>query len=94
MEQRLDEGHGALVQLLQLLLVVAHVKLRDVQEGLLLVVAQEWRNARQHHIGQDTNTPTQRGHRRMRIIFVIKLGCFSPTRTFPHHMSVAVLIGS
>lgn len=59
-QQRLDERHGALVQLLQLLLVVGHVELRDVQEGLLLVLTQERRDARQHHVGQDTNAPTHR----------------------------------
>ena len=56
-EQHLDEGQGGLVQLLQLLLHVAHIELGDVQKGLLLVLAQEWGDARQHHIGQNTDTP-------------------------------------
>lgn len=56
-EQHLDKRHGGLVQLLQLLLVVAHVELGDVQEGLLLVLAQEWRDPGQHHVGQNADTP-------------------------------------
>lgn len=86
-EQRLDEGHGTLVQLLQLLLVVAHVELRDVQEGLLLVLAQERRDARQHHVGQDANAPTQRGNSRTdAAMLIVTLGCFSGMTDFssPH----------
>lgn len=56
-EQHLDEGQGGLVQLLQLLLVVAHIELGDVEKGLLLVLAQERRDSSQHHVGQNTNTP-------------------------------------
>lgn len=56
-EQHLDEGQGGLVQLLQLLLIVAHIELGDVEKGLLLVLAQERRDSCQHHIGQNTNTP-------------------------------------
>lgn len=51
-EKRLDEGHGGLVQLLQLLLGVAHVELGDVEKRLLLVLAQERRDSCQHHVGQ------------------------------------------
>lgn len=58
-EQHLDEGQGGLVQLLQLLLVVAHIELGDVEKGLLLVLAQERRDSSQHHVGQNTNTPKQ-----------------------------------
>ncbi len=56
-EQRLDEAQGGLVQLLQLLLRVAHIELGNVEKRLLLVFAQERRDSCQHHVGQDTNTP-------------------------------------
>lgn len=56
-EQHLHKGHSGLVQLLQLLLIVAHIELGDVEEGLLLVLAQERRDSSQHHIGQNTNAP-------------------------------------
>lgn len=61
-EQSLDEGHGGLVQLLQLLLGVAHVELGDVEKRLLLVLAQERRDSCQHHVGQNTNTPKHNMH--------------------------------
>lgn len=56
-EQSLHEGEGGLVQLLQLLLTVAHIELGNVEKRLLLVLAQERRDSCQHHIGQNTNTP-------------------------------------
>lgn len=56
-EQRLDEGQDGLVPLLQLLLGVAHVELGNVEKRLLLVLAQERRDSRQHHVGQNANTP-------------------------------------
>ncbi len=46
--------------MLQLLLGVADVDLRDVEEGLLLLVPQERRDPRQHHVGQDTDAPVRR----------------------------------
>lgn len=56
-EQHLHKGHSGLVQLLQLLLIVAHIELGDVEKGLLLVLAQERRDPSQHHIGQNANAP-------------------------------------
>lgn len=56
-EQRLDEAQGGRVQLLQLLLAVAHVELGDVEKRLLLVLAQERRDPCQHHVGQDADAP-------------------------------------
>lgn len=40
-EQHLDKGQGCWVQLLQLLLLVAHIELRNVEECFLLVLPQE-----------------------------------------------------
>ncbi len=59
-EQALDEVDGGSVQMLQLLLSVADVDLRDVEEGLLLIVPQERRDPRQHHVRQDTDAPVRR----------------------------------
>lgn len=56
-EQHLDEGGDSLVELLQLLFMVVHIKLGDVEECLLLILTQERGDSCQHHIGQNTNTP-------------------------------------
>lgn len=62
-EQGFDEVYGGSVQMLQLLLGVADVDLRDVEEGLLLVVSQERRDSRQHHVRQNADAPV--GQRRI-----------------------------
>lgn len=59
-EQHLDEGQGCWVQLLQLLLLVAHLELRNVEERFLFVLPQEWRQSCQHHVRQHTNAPKDR----------------------------------
>lgn len=56
-QQGLDEVNGEGGDALEGILGVVHVDLGDVQEGLLLVVPQEWRLARQHDVGQDPYGP-------------------------------------
>lgn len=59
-QQGLDEVNGEGGDALEGILGVVHIDLGDVQEGLLLVVPQEWRLARQHDVGQDPYGPERR----------------------------------
>lgn len=59
MEQRLDEVHGKARDPVEDVLRVVHVDLGDVQERLLLVLAQERRLASQHHVRQHSDAPTR-----------------------------------
>lgn len=56
-EQGLYKMNGCSVQVLQLFLSVTDVDLWYIEEGLLLIIPQKRRDARQHHIREDTNTP-------------------------------------
>lgn len=60
-EQHLDEGQSSWVQLLELLVTVAHTELGNVEERLLLVFTQERGNPREHHVGQNTDAPKGTG---------------------------------
>jgi len=56
-QQGADEVHSQGGDALEGVLRVVHVDLGDVEERLLLVVAQEGRLARQHDVGQDPDAP-------------------------------------
>ena len=56
-QQRFDEVHGQRWDALERLLRVVHADLGDVEKGLLLVVSQKWRLARQHEVDENPDAP-------------------------------------
>lgn len=56
-EQFSDEMDGELRHARERLFAVVHVHLGDIQEGLLLVLASEWRLSRDEHVRDHADAP-------------------------------------